>query len=460
MTFKPDYETQWLGSNPEEKEVFVKDHLGKQHFPLTLFARQGQSYVSIKTLREYLRQVIKFVCFTERAKSQMLIYRRWDDEPDCIRQTIRDYLVDELSCGVSDLVDGRQYIKLNNAHRSEIKFLMAGLNLFYKIMIVWDLYQYDNPMIFLDTEQDATQEDVKPYPKMPEISGVAESPPSGRYSDAYYRLEEEIWVPQLIDNELFYSEVLEAFGGCCKFSGLREICIVRLLFETGARIFEIMSLTLEDWLQLGAVGQANAPNKGSRGRRTKFISFTAETATLLKRYIDEERSLLDPDGRKLSDFKKLNGTQQSLKYYPLFLNHQGRAMTANHFRDYYWRPLCQQCGLAVHIHQTRHWYVTTSIRSIYRECKDKVEINKAINDLIEYMKWRRGWDVINTYNHYFDALREAKRKEEMFSDLKAKREAVLSSRDALQRAESYRDRGVTRNESPDLSLLKKLGGIK
>jgi len=459
MAFKSDYETQWFELNSVEG-VFVKDRLGELHFPLTLFARQGQSHVSIKTLKEYLRQVVIFVCFAERERSQMLVDRKWDDSPECIRQTVRDYLVSELGCSVSDLPDGRQYIALKSAHRGKIKFLLPGLKLFYKIMIAWDLYHYDNPMVFLDIELEVDQEAVKTYPKMPEISGVAESPPIGRYSDAYYRLEEEVWVPQLIDDELFYNKLLETFSGCKKFSGLREQCIVRLLFETGARISEIMSLTLDDWLRLGAAGQADAQNKGSRGRRTKFISFTAELAILLKRYIDEERSLLDLEGYKLSDFRVLKDTRQSLKHHPLFLNRQGRAMSANHFRDHYWRPLCHECSLAVQIHQARHWYVTTSIRYIYKECKDKAEVDKAIEDLIEYMKWRRGMDVINAYNHYFDALRQNKRKEEMFADLNSKREAVLSNPDAMRRMGINKEKEIRKDESPDLSLLKKLGGIK
>ena len=75
------------------------------------------------------------------------------------------------------------------------------------------------------------------------------------------------WIPRTIDDPDFPHLVYSAgkeYGW-----GLRELCVVRMLFESGARISEILDLTALDWSVSQFMNQFVARNKGSFGIRTK-----------------------------------------------------------------------------------------------------------------------------------------------------------------------------------------------
>ena len=78
---------------------------------------------------------------------------------------------------------------------------------------------------------------------MPSLSGV--DPPFGiRLSANFFRCVDREWIPRTIDDPDFPHLVYSAgkeYGW-----GLRELCVVRLLFESGARISEILGLTAQD----------------------------------------------------------------------------------------------------------------------------------------------------------------------------------------------------------------------
>jgi hypothetical protein len=103
---------------------------------------------------------------------------------------------------------------------------------------------------------------------MPAISGV-DAPNDIRLSSNYFRYAGREWLPQSIDDPTFPSTVYAAgreYGW-----GLREFCIVRTLFESGARISEVIGLTAADWAVSRFLNQFSARNKGSLGVRTKRL---------------------------------------------------------------------------------------------------------------------------------------------------------------------------------------------
>lgn len=56
----------------------------------------------------------------------------------------------------------------------------------------------------------------------------------------------------------------------------REILIFRMLFETGARISEILGLTLADWVKHGCAETASTFSKGSSNARVPVTKYYAE----------------------------------------------------------------------------------------------------------------------------------------------------------------------------------------
>ncbi len=132
-------------------------------------------------------------------------------------------------------------------------------------------------------------------------------PARRRLTDSVFKLVGKEWVPQIIDDPTFPVAVLSG-GRTLRGWGLREECMTRSLFEAGGRIFEVTGLTLGDWKNRGLTREATAVSKGSRGRRVKFFHFSADTATLIRRYFDGERRTNDPKNWRLRSTCARRGT--------------------------------------------------------------------------------------------------------------------------------------------------------
>jgi hypothetical protein len=140
----------------------------------------------------------------------------------------------------------------------------------------------------------------------------------------------------------------------------------------------------------------------------KFLRFSSDTGKLLRRYFDEERRLHDPNGYLLADYVELSKQHQiDVNTIPLFLSTHGTALSAKTFRENFWNPACRVAQIDVDVHQCRHWYVTAAVRQIYETARAEGEVKRRLRELIEYMKWRQGWQTIECYEHCFDAARHA-----------------------------------------------------
>jgi len=271
-------------------------------------------------------------------------------------------------------------------------------------------YPFANPLIdpvsTLYTEVEEQMNGSDEYPRLPDISGVEKPRHKQRLSDSYFKLEGETWIPQVIDHPTLPGKILA--GGRMIGWNLREECVLRILFESGCRVSEAVGLTLGDWMARGMLQEANAFNKGSHGARTKFLRFSSDTAKLLRRYIDEERRRYDPDRRTLSDYVQSAKSQQiDTNAVPLFLSTRGTLLSAKTFRENFWNPACVAAGIDADIHQSRHWYITQAVRQIYETAQTEAEVKRRLRELIEYIKWKQGWQTMEAYEHYFDASRHA-----------------------------------------------------
>lgn len=286
---------------------------------------------------------------------------------------------------------------------------------------------------------------------MPQLSGVAEPNPKKRLTDSFFVVINDQWTPRVIDDPTFPSKVFEA-GERFEW-GRREKLIVRMMFETGARISEICGLTVGDWGARGFSDTSTAFSKGSNGRRVKFVRWSSSTTKLLRKYFDSDRLLVDPHGQRLSDYMRSYRMNSDLMYsIPLFLTHRGRSLSSNSFRDLYWRPALEGSEMHAHIHQSRHWYVTMAIREIYEASADKDDVERRTVELIKYMNWRSGKATLDSYEHYFDRQRHG----EIQDRLHRKLDANLTSIDARATRKSVE---ITAPPSdPELDYLLQLGG--
>jgi integrase len=398
-----------------EHRILVFDLRNNLHFPLTVFAAEAVRRSSDSTARVYLNAVIPFLEWLEKDESQGVAGRSWDDPPEAIRQGVGDYLVERLKCKVREHYAGFQLVSLTDGAQTTVRVFLSALKLFYRVMRAQDLYRQANALVDGPSAVVAEVQDRiaggDSLPRMPEVSGVVH-PRKQRLSDSYFKLVGETWIPQVIDDPEFPARVLS--GGQSVGWGLQEQCIARILFESGCRVSEAVGLSLRDWASRGLLQEAQAFNKGSHGRRVKFIRFSAATAKLLRRWFDTERRQLDRTHHVLDDY--LRSAQEhgtNLYHVPLFLCRRGTKLTAKTFREGYWNPACQAAGIEADVHQARHWYVTQAIRGIYETARSESDINRRLRELIEYMGWKSGWETLQAYQHYFDPQRHAEVQDQL-----------------------------------------------
>jgi hypothetical protein len=154
--------------------------------------------------------------------------------------------------------------------------------------------------------------------------------------------------------------------------------------------------------------EATAFSKGSRGVRVKFLRFSSDTAKLLRRYVDTERRALDPRGLTCAELLRGNPRPAAdVLAAPLFLSARRTPLTAKNYREHAWHSACAAAGIDADVHQARHWYVTMAVRQIYETATPDNAVPRRLRELIEYMKWRRGGQTLEAYEHYFDAVRHA-----------------------------------------------------
>ena len=388
----------------------VFDGQDRLHFHLTVFAKEATAQLSESTVRTYLYAILPFFSFLDTDSWQQRAGCRWDTTPEKVRQAVDDYLVQHLHCKVREHRQGFQLVSITQGTRSTVRVLLSGLKLFYRVMKQRGHYSFANPLVDLASALHALMEEepenASAYPRMPECSGVEPPHHKKRLSDSYFKLDGEEWIPQVVDDPDLPGRVLA--GGRLLNWRLREECVTRILFESGGRVSEVTGLSLGDWMARGMLQEANAFSKGSHGKRVKFLRFSNETGKLLRRYFDEERSQYDPHGYTLADYVELSKQHQvDVSAVPLFLSERRTPLSAKTFRENFWNPACQMAQVDVDIHQCRHWYVTAAVRHIYETAKAEGEVKRRLRELIEYMKWRQGWQTIECYEHYFDVTRHA-----------------------------------------------------
>jgi len=474
----------WFAPRPQTVEhqhpFLVFDCHDRLHFPLTTFAKEACTRVSLKTAQTYLYSLQPFFSWLDTDLWQIRAGHTWDTPPKQVRHAIDDYLVSQLPCKVLPNAQGWKYVAITVGTRSTLKIFLAALKMFYQIMRQRDLYVFPNPLVDSMSATIAAaiahlegEETEQQPPPMPQESGM-ETPrkkPSHRLTDNYYKLERDEWVPRIVDDPKLPGLILE--GGrklSLKYTRQRDEVVTWLLFDTGARVSEVCGLTLEDWTALGTHTKARAFSKGSFGRRVKTVSFYDDTAVLLKRYFDEERIRFDPNGYRLEDYLvRAKYKQIDLQTIPMFLSTQGTQLSPKAYREHYWNPACAAAGIEADVHQARHWHVTLEVRDIYETANSKEEIERRLRGVIEYMKWRSE-ETLAAYQHYFDEKVDAdtrdhfhRRMHEAVKQYLQERQSGKRRKSGVQPRQSSASEPASQAErperdEPDLAFLYSLAG--
>ena len=198
-----------------------------------------------------------------------------------------------------------------------------------------------------------------------------------------------------------------------------------MAYESGARITELLSLTVGDWRKRGGKQEAAACSKGSHGRRVKVIRFSMETAKLLHSYVNDDRVRVDPHNRTLA---------QLGDHEPLFLSARRKPYGYDAFIPH-WERLCKTIGIDLNIHGLRHWYVCQMMRLIHEIADTPGEVERRKEEMVRYMAWRSP-DTLKAYEHYFQAVHHAQMQDVLHQRLDEKLKSYMAQ--AKQKRTSLR----------------------
>jgi integrase len=331
------------------------------------------------TADQYLKIILPFLTYLWFRSPSL----RFTAPADQIRTQVRDYLRDKLGCGVRPHPHGNFLVTgAKSATLPSTRLYLVALRRFYECAILKGWYREANPLLW----QERLLSAERPFtPRMPPESGLTvPERKRGRLPETYFCLVSGEWKPQIIEDPLLPRRVLAGF------TYERDRLIVRILFESGARVSEVLGLTLGDWRACGLRTRALAMSKGSHGERVKEIWWSSETAHWLRHYVETDRQRCDPRGQRLD---------QLPDSAPLFVTEEGQPYAYAAFY-YHWHRACVQAGLKAHPHQARHWFVTMALR--YFQALPTGELRDAQRRaLIAYLSWKNP-ETIRAYDHHLD----------------------------------------------------------
>ncbi len=383
------------------------DGYGYPHLPLTRYYDETQQMLSHGTARTYLNALLPYFSYLALDEWRQRRGDQWTSEPEAVQESVRDYLVHKLQCKVQRR-DTYELVRLTAQSPSTTHIFLSALKLFYHMArrVAW--YPHAHPLIdpasYLLHEVDMVGFAVhRTRAPMPQASGV-EQPKLRRPSDSYFRLVGEEWTPHPIDDPELPKRLCASFKAA-KLD-LRDQIVVRMAYESGARIREILQLTIGDWRARGCNQEAKACSKGSRGRRTKVIRFGSETARMLREYINTDRRILDPYHRRLEQLHDSD---------PLYLSMRRKPYDYAAFVPH-WKKLCAITQIDLNIHGLRHWYVTMAIRVIIETSESELEITRRKEELVRYMAWRSP-ETLQAYEHYFKVHNHYKVQDQLLTNI-------------------------------------------
>ncbi len=229
--------------------LLVIDPDEETFLPLTDFYSDLLGRVGNKTALSYLTSMESFFSWLDKYGKYQEQQVKWNDPPERIREVVQDYLYSELSCKVMDK-DNYRLVNLTNKSPNTVMRSLSAIKAFYKSMIRLKSYPYPNPLLYIENVLRELEEPVegvrKDKPRLPAAAGT-EVPihQHRRLTDSYFKVVNEEWVPLIIGDWDLPFKVYNA-GKAIGWT-LRDEIVTRLLFETGARVTEILELTFGDY---------------------------------------------------------------------------------------------------------------------------------------------------------------------------------------------------------------------
>jgi site-specific recombinase XerD len=332
----------------------------------------------------------------------------WNDPPDRVRAYLVEFLRTYVGCLVAPAQEDGYLVETTGASplaKSSLGVLLAALTSLYDVLSDARYYPYQNP---LRSERLATmkQEHLRQIKNAsaPDHAGIR-SETHQETHQAYPTIffcqkRSKVWAPEIVmEPDAVQEQMRKVIHFMIQHATFqRDQVILLLLRQTGARLSEVVEMTVGGYRKAQHTGRALVKNKGSRGREEKVIYFTNVIEERLLRYIRTERAKHDPQGRKRLD--------QLSDAAPLFLTEGGDPYTRSAFY-YHWnklfetaqQQLMKQDRVEFSPHDLRHLCVTRAMTSIKRSAQGN-PVREA--ELFDGFRQLMGWHssrTMETYTH-------------------------------------------------------------
>jgi site-specific recombinase XerD len=386
--------------------LMIIDKSGIPVFHLCEWYRRKRQYDIGRTPETYLDMLLPWIGF------QMRFGYAWNDEPDHVRTQLVEFLRTDIGCQVGPAQEGDGYLVETTGNsplsKSSLGVLLAAITSLYDVMIDASYYSHSNPMrseYLTNLKRDHINQ-IK-NSGAPDHAGIRSETWQKTHQDyptKFFRQKRgKVWEPSIVmepdEAQQRMHEVIDFMIQHATF--LRDKVILLLLRQTGARLSEIVEMTVGGYQRVPHPERALVKNKGSRGREEKTVYFTPVIEEQLIKYIRTERAKHDLLGRKrIEDLED---------HDPIFLTERGTSYDREAFY-YHWnklfetaqRQLKEQDKVEFSPHDIRHLRVTRAIKKI----KEQAGENKALEDELIDGFWRlMGWrspKTMETYTHVFN----------------------------------------------------------
>jgi len=382
--------------------VIIVDSVGLPVFFLSEWYRRKKALVPGRTPDTYLDMLLPWAGYLLQQG------HAWNDTPDRVRAHLVEFLRTNVGCQVSPGQEDGYLLETTGTSplsKSSLGVLLAALTSLYDVMSSGGYYAYANPMhsehLALLKREHLQHVKNAGAPDHAGIRGEPHQATSQAYPTAFFRQKRgQVWEPSVV---LEPDEVQERIRATLDFmiahtTFQRDQVVLLLLRQTGARLSEIVQMTVGGYRRAQHTGQAFVRNKGSRGREEKTIYFTPVIEQQLHKYIQGERAAHDPQGRKKLD--ELDDSDA------LFLTEQGDPYNRAAFY-YHWNKLFgpaqrqfkNQDRVEFSPHDIRHLHVSTNMTKIKRSAQGNGGLEAELKDGFRLLMGWRSQETIDIYTH-------------------------------------------------------------
>ena len=388
--------------------LIVVDQQGRPVSHLSEWYRRRQEPGADRTRQTYLGMLFPVIGFF-LAKGYA-----WNDPPERIRTYLVEFFRERLACRMHPDQEREGYwvetSRTSPLSKSGLGVLLAAIKDFYRVMQDAGYYVYPSPMTSHLLEQWRRERArLITSAGAPDHAGTRSETweESRRHPIAYFRQgRAKQWQPQIV---LESAEVRACMWEALIFmtrhaSTQRDRLVLLLLRHTGARLHEILGMTIGGYRKAADPLRAFVVNKGSLGREEKLITFLDTDEVELLKYIRTERAQSDPLGRtQLADLDDAD---------PLFLSARRKPYADAAFR-YHWNQLMERVKkryrLSFTPHAIRHLFVTQHLVWINEEAADDQQEQQRLKaGLVQIMGWHSR-ETMQIYDHTF-SVQEAVHK--------------------------------------------------